>query len=426
MRRLALKRTRSSYRSLISYYSSTTKRSSDDHNKKDKKTEEEPDNTPENSSSPTPKPFPLFVDNTLRGMSQVVFANNPRSGLVLTAGTALVAPWMGSLGLIGLVSSTATAKILALDETTTSQGLHGYNGVLVGFALGAFLDVDFTSASEMRTCVAGLAVAGGASSTLLYHGLTKALGPSVPVWTIPFNVTTLATIAIAKPYLDQAQQAMSESAQTVHGAATGVAEFVGEATSSVVQATAAGAESSSEPISAMAARAAHIVEATELINGPLGLIIAPLTGVSQIFMVNSTLVGVCVLGALSIDHDPETDFVGGGFSFAAFGSYVGMGTALVLGGQVVELSAITAGMVGFNPALTALAVHTYLKPSMGGIVLAGGGAVVTTLLTVGMVPLFGAHLGGLPVCTLPFCIVAAGIVPVAKILNLEMKERSLH
>ena len=85
-----------------------------------------------------------FVDIGLRGFGQVMFQDNPLTGVLFLAAIAwgsIVAgvPHVLLAGVLGVVASTLTAIWLKADKTALAAGLYGYNGVLVGLALATFL-----------------------------------------------------------------------------------------------------------------------------------------------------------------------------------------------------------------------------------------------------------------------------------------------
>ncbi|CAM4569426.1 unnamed protein product [Caretta caretta] len=87
------------------------------------------------------KPLPFqFVDWVLRGTSQVMFVNNPISGLIMIVGFLVQNRWWTLTGCLGTVVSTLTALILSQDRSSIAAGLHGYNGVLVGLLIAVFSD----------------------------------------------------------------------------------------------------------------------------------------------------------------------------------------------------------------------------------------------------------------------------------------------
>lgn len=86
------------------------------------------------------------------------------------------------------------------------------------------------------------------------------------------------------------------------------------------------------------------------------------------------------------------------------GSCVGVGTALAIGAAPAEIG---AGLWGFNPALTALAVSVFFVPSTQSYALATGSSAATAVLFGGAKVAMGTAFG-VPALTLPFCAVAAG------------------
>ena len=86
-----------------------------------------------------------FIDVTLRGCAQVMFQNNPLTGLLFFAAIFVGAfgegnPAMAFGSVLGTVVATLTGMHLK-DRTSWKAGLYGYNGCLVGAALPTFLAV---------------------------------------------------------------------------------------------------------------------------------------------------------------------------------------------------------------------------------------------------------------------------------------------
>jgi solute carrier family 14 (urea transporter) len=82
------------------------------------------------------RPVLDFVNATLRGAGQVIFANNPLSGALLLAAMFLQAPWLGVMTLAGVTAATLAAKALRLSPPAVQNGIFGLNGVLIGAAIG--------------------------------------------------------------------------------------------------------------------------------------------------------------------------------------------------------------------------------------------------------------------------------------------------
>lgn len=57
-----------------------------------------------------------FLDWVLRGMSQVMFVNNPLSGVLIVLGLFVQNPWWAISGCLGTVVSTLTALVLSQDK----------------------------------------------------------------------------------------------------------------------------------------------------------------------------------------------------------------------------------------------------------------------------------------------------------------------
>ncbi|XP_070707152.1 urea transporter 2-like [Pempheris klunzingeri] len=79
-----------------------------------------------------------LLDWIFRGVAQVMFVNNPLSGLLITAGLFLQNPWWALNGLLGTLVSTVSAILLGQNREAISVGLYGYNGTLVGILMAVF------------------------------------------------------------------------------------------------------------------------------------------------------------------------------------------------------------------------------------------------------------------------------------------------
>ncbi|KAG5280988.1 hypothetical protein AALO_G00066220 [Alosa alosa] len=84
--------------------------------------------------------FILFqiLDWVLRGAAQVMFVNNPLSGLIIFAGLILQNRWWALNGFVGTLFATISALILQQNRGAIAAGLYGYNGILVGLLMAVF------------------------------------------------------------------------------------------------------------------------------------------------------------------------------------------------------------------------------------------------------------------------------------------------
>jgi urea transporter len=122
------------------------------------------------------------VDALLRGVGQVMFQNNPLTGLLFLVGILVNSPKLAGTGLLGLAASTLAAYLLGADRTLIRAGLFGFNGILVGIGLAFFLEFDLLLAVYI--------VLGGAVSTVMMMALANLLGAwDMPALTAPFVLT---------------------------------------------------------------------------------------------------------------------------------------------------------------------------------------------------------------------------------------------
>ena len=76
-----------------------------------------------------------------RGIGQVMFQNNALSGLFMLIGIFLNSWQMGLLALLGNVISNTAAYFSGYKQDDIKNGLYGFNGTLVGIAVGSFLQL---------------------------------------------------------------------------------------------------------------------------------------------------------------------------------------------------------------------------------------------------------------------------------------------
>jgi len=77
----------------------------------------------------------------LRGMSQVMLQNNIFTGLLFFAGV-FYSSWLMGLGaVVGVSVSTYTAFVLNYSKQDITDGLYGFNGILVGIAVLYFYEL---------------------------------------------------------------------------------------------------------------------------------------------------------------------------------------------------------------------------------------------------------------------------------------------
>jgi urea transporter len=84
------------------------------------------------------RPVVIFMDSVFRGIGQVMFANSPLSGIIITI-ELFIGNWELALyGYLGTCVSTLTAHILGFNYNSIRAGLYGYNGCLTAMGISYF------------------------------------------------------------------------------------------------------------------------------------------------------------------------------------------------------------------------------------------------------------------------------------------------
>ncbi|KAM5305827.1 urea transporter 2 isoform 2-T3 [Glossophaga mutica] len=289
-----------------------------------------------------------FLDWVLRGMSQVMFVNNPLSGVLIVLGLFVQNPWWAISGCLGTVVSTLTALVLSQDKSAIAAGLQGYNGVLVGLLMAVFSDKgDYYWWLLLPVTVMST------SCPILSSALGTVFSKwDLPVFTLPFNI-----------------------AVTLYLAATGHYNLFFPTTLI-------------EPVSAVPNITWSEVQV------PLLLRAIPV-GIGQVYGCNNPWTGGIFLIALFI-ASPLICL------HAAIGSIMGVLAALTL---ATPLDSIYFGLCSFNSTLACIAIggmfyvitwQTHLLAIFCALFAAYLGAALANVLSV----------FGLPTCTWPFCLSA--------------------
>ena len=290
------------------------------------------------------QPLLDFTNTCLRGVGQIAFANNPFSGLLIVLAVGLQSDWVALTLLVGIAAATLTAYWLKLDRPSIRNGIFGFNGALVGLALGTFGSWGNGSGSGAWLLAIAL---GAALTTVLMQklGLWMASHWKIPAMGIPFHIVAYGFLAISL-YVPQpvfqlgSPPPFSNPAETLEGAR---------------------------------------------------LLSALITGLGQIFFSGGLVSAVLVVLALAL-CSPTGALVG------VLGGAIGLITGLALG---TDLNVLYAGLWSYNSALTAIAIGgIFYAPNRRSVAIASLGAFVTALagwlLGLGLGPL------GLPILAVPF------------------------
>lgn len=289
------------------------------------------------------------IRSLLRGAGQVMFQQSAWTGTFFLCGILWGAyaaghPLVFWGALLGLAVSTATGCLLRLPADDGRQGLWGFNGILVGCAFPSFLGDTVWMWLALILC--------SALTTWVRTGFNNVMKPwSVNSLTFPFVFCTWLFLLAARAMHGIPPQYMSAPA-------------LPEAFSSAV----------------------------DLHFGRL--VVSWLRGVSQVFLIESWVTGLLFLIGLAIRSRWAA-------LWAAIGSALGLLAALVLG---VSGSEAAAGLYGFSPVLTAVALATvFYKPGWRTAVWALAGIVTAVFVQAGVNVLLSPL--GLAALTAPFCIV---------------------
>lgn len=252
-----------------------------------------------------------FVDVNLRGVGQVMFQDNPLSGLLFLVAIgwgsyASGMPQVGWGGLVGVLAATLMAQWLRVDTAALNAGLHGFNGYLVGLALPTFVAVS--------PALWVYVVLGAAVSVVVMLGLTNVLKTwGVPALTAPFVLVSWLLLLATNAFSGLEGGALPPAGEIV-------------------------------PIDPSATDPLRF---GDFVGGVL-------TSITQVFLKGHGPAAVLLLAGLAVSSTAAA-------VFAVVGAVVAVIAAHLLG---AESQLVTAGLLGFNPVLTAIALGAvFYRPS---------------------------------------------------------------
>jgi urea transporter len=295
--------------------------------------------------------FLRFVDNVLRGVGQVMFQDNPLTGLLFLAAIgwgsyAAGVPQVSIAGLVAVIVATLTAEWLHTDRAALNSGLYGYNAYLLGLALATFL--------APGPLLWAYVVLGAAVSVIAMLGIANAVQPwGVSALTFPFVLITWILLLATYGFSGLAGTALP--------------------TGRVVTAF--------QPYESS-------LNLADLAQGVLH-------SISQVFLKGNAISALLLLAGLAVNSLPAA-------AFALGGAILAVATAHILG---AESQLITGGLLGFSPVLTVIALGTvFYRPSWRVAAYAALGTVFTVVaqaaLNVALAPV------AIPTLTAPFVLIS--------------------
>lgn len=280
----------------------------------------------------------------LRSLGQVIFINNPISGLLLVLALLLQSTAMGLFAIVGIAAANLTARCIGAERSARHNGIYGFNGALVGSALAASARLDIHASLPAWILVV---IVGATLTTLLVEFLgrwmVRRLG--LPPLTLPFCLATWLLLAVV---------------MTWHPGGLALAE----------------------PVSV-----------TVWPQAVPNLLVGVVRGFGQVFVCSSLTTGLVVLSAVAA-ASPLGALIG------LAGGLVSSLTALAMG---MDQEAVGLGLGSYNGILTAIAIAgTFYAPTLVSAAIALLAAAGTSLMTPALAALMVRS--NLPLLTLPFIL----------------------
>lgn len=290
-----------------------------------------------------------LIDVTLRGCAQVMFQNNPLTGLIFFIAIFIGAASEGNMAIAwGCLLATCVATLAGMclqDQTSWRAGLYGYNGCLVGVALPVFM---------ADTPLLWFAIILASIISVI---MTACIADILKTWkvaalTAPFVFTTWIILLACYSF--------------------------------------SGLSASGLPTPALAG---HLTDASVVVLTGETWFSSVFKGVSEVFLFSSVTVGILFVLGLAIASLWAA-------VFAICGSVIAFSTALMLGG---DGSSITSGLYAFSAVLTAIALgSTFNKPSLRIVIYTVIGVIFTVFVQGAMNALLLP--AGIPTLTMPFVL----------------------
>lgn len=315
--------------------------------------------------------IPGYIRMILRGSGQVMFQGNAWTGLLFLCGIFWGA-YQEGLGvvawgaIVGVIVSTITGYVLRHPIIDGTEGLWGFNGILVGCAFPTFLGNTPLMWFALIIC--------SMLTTWVRTGFNNVMAPwKTNSFTFPFVFTSWLFLFAARMLQGMPPEYMSTPELTV-----------------------------------------HLHTTIDLSFG--SLVIYWLKGIAQVFLINSWVTGIFFLVALFVSSRWAA-------LWAAIGSALSLAIVLLYHGPGSD---IANGLYGFSPVLTAIALGcTFYRPNWKSFIWALLGIVVTVFIQAGMDAMMIPF--GMPTFTAPFCLATwLFLLPLYKLDEKEPDHSNWH
>jgi urea transporter len=308
----------------------------------------------------------VTLTSALRSLGQVIFINNPVSGLLLLLALVVQSPAMALFSALGVVTANLTALTIGCERGARRNGIYGFNGALVGSAAGAF--ASFEAPSNLGTWLLLVAIGAALTTVLLEflgRWLVNRLG--VPPLTLPFCLVTWLMLAVV--------MALNHPAMGLLAGETPPAPDPG---------------------------------AAFLLQGVV-------RGFGQVFLCPSLASGLLVVAAVAA-ASPLAALLG------LSGGLVSSLTALAMG---MDPGAVALGLGSYNGVLTAIAIGgTFYASTRSSVLIALLAAAGSSLVTPALAQALAG--GGLPLLTIPFIVATMGTIVTVRRALPSLLPVALH
>ncbi|XP_067263912.1 urea transporter 2 [Chanodichthys erythropterus] len=289
-----------------------------------------------------------ILDWVLRGAAQVMFVNNPLSGLIIFAGLILQNRWWAINGFVGTLFATISALILCQNRGAIAAGLYGYNGILVGLLMAVF-----SNAGDWYWWLLLPNIFMSMACPIVSSALASINSRwDLPVFTLPFNILVCLHMVATGHYNHHFPQILIQPYTSLHNMTWSELDY------------------------------AKLFRSIPV-------------GIGQVYGCDNAWTGGIFMIALFISS-PIT------FAHATIGSAVGMVSGLAL---AAPFQNIYFGLWGYNCVLACIAIggmfyaltwQTHLLAVVCAFFCAYLGSAIANVMST----------FGLPACTWPFCLSA--------------------
>lgn len=290
-----------------------------------------------------------IIDISLRGCAQVMFQNNPITGLLFFIAIFIAAynnnnPLAAWGCIIGTVLASITGAI-AHDVKSWRDGLYSYNGCLVGIAIPVFI----TATPIMWLCL----VVGSVVSVIATVCIADILKTwKVAALTAPFVLTTWVILLASYAF------------HNIYGSGLPAPEL-----------------------------SQHYIAASQNHYSISFFIDGTLHGISQVFLFPGIFASLFFIAGLAVESVVCA-------CYAIIGSFIATLLACYLGANPHD---ITAGLYAFSAVLTSVALGTVFNhPGWQVFIYTVSGIIFTVFIQAAMNVLLMPF--GLPTLTMPFVI----------------------